>query len=127
MMEMFIQLCWSHTWVHMLNISWLIYHLKLLLMIHLICLTFSAPKDEMKKLSTSSNSQEDLLLEMSSDELDIPVCTPNMTSSHKCLKVCFCFWCLTSFVNNYCSLLDISNVLLYFSTLQIINLCLFVF
>ena len=59
----------------------------------------SGPKDEMNNFNTSCQSQENL--QMSSDELDIPVCAPNMTSSPKYLKVCCCLLILTACIQNY--------------------------
>ena len=51
-----------------------------------LLLNLPTPKDDMKNFSTSCNSQNDLLLQLSNDELDITACAPNMTSSPKCLK-----------------------------------------
>ena len=56
-----------------------------------LSLNLPTPKDDMKNFSTSCNSQNDLLLQLSNDELDITACAPNMTSSPKCLKVCVAF------------------------------------
>ena len=61
----------------------------------------SGPKDKMNNFNTSCQSQENLLLQMSSEELDIPVYAPNMTSSPKCLKVCCCLLILTACIHNY--------------------------
>ena len=46
-----------------------------------------ATRNHISEKNLSCNSQEDLLLKMSSDELDISVCSPSMTSSPKILKV----------------------------------------
>ena len=56
-----------------------------------LSLNLPTPKDDIKNLSTSCNSQNDLLLQLFNDELDITACVPNMTSSPKCLKVCVGF------------------------------------
>ena len=47
----------------------------------------SGPKTEIPKFNYSCNIQQDLLLQMSNDELDIKVCSPSMTSRPKLLKV----------------------------------------
>ena len=44
-------------------------------------------KKQISKFNFSCNTQEDLLLQMSNDELDITVCSPSMTSSPKLVKV----------------------------------------
>ena len=50
-------------------------------------------KNEMSKFNSSCNSQHNLLLEMSNDDLDITVCSPSMTSSPKLVKVLlFCLF-----------------------------------
>ena len=70
-------------------------------------------KNEISKFNSSCNSQQDLLLEMSNDDLDITVCSPSMTSSPKLVKVLL--FCLFSMKLNFEIKFTCTSCRLYFS------------